>query len=298
VRDSEIGPCGGNAIQIENSSNVNVWDSYIHPEGRNTIGCCDRNDGIFAVLSNKLHIQGNVIAYGETNISVQGVRDVRVIGNFLLNPLGPFPRGQHFQSWSSGSTRSANITLEHNYALSSYDPKYEFAPDIEDSINFGFTDGVLVQSNYVWGNDDESGCGIIADDSANSVQIRGNNLIETGQCAIGIASGTNHIVDGNRAYAHGLSAGGGNTSISVWKQYSAPCGPVQVSNNTAVVIRSTGALSSFWDGGGCGTVSLTGNIWDEEAIDALSPIEHTMPPPASIPPLAYSTQIRSPWTTP
>ena len=142
----------------------------------------------------------------------------------------------------------------------------------------------------------DAGCGIIADVGANNVQIRNNDLVETGQCAIGIASGTNQVVDGNRALAHGLPTGG-NTSIYVWKQYAAPCGPVQVVNNTAVVVRSNGTPSSLWNGGGCGPVTLGGNILDHAAIEALIEVNETMPPPASIPPLPYANKARSPWTT-
>ena len=32
IKASEIGSCRGNAITISNSSQINVYDNYIHPE--------------------------------------------------------------------------------------------------------------------------------------------------------------------------------------------------------------------------------------------------------------------------
>jgi len=99
-------------------------------------------------------IQGNVVAFNESNIELQSAADVKVIGNYLLNPLGPFPRGQQVQSWNN----SRNITVEDNYTVATTDTsKYPFAADQEDAINLGFTDGITVRNNYVAGGDSPSG---------------------------------------------------------------------------------------------------------------------------------------------
>jgi hypothetical protein len=57
----------GRGVYINGGSDNNVYDSYIHVEGAST-GCCDTRDGIFNNLSNGTTIQGNVIAYSESNI--------------------------------------------------------------------------------------------------------------------------------------------------------------------------------------------------------------------------------------
>src|SRR5581483_5290451 len=101
IRDSEIGKCGGNGIEVFLSSNVKVVDSYIHPEFAVT-ACCDRGDAIYSHSTTGLLIQGNVIAYGETNVELMAVTDSQVAGNFLLNPQGPMPRGAQVQVWSYG----------------------------------------------------------------------------------------------------------------------------------------------------------------------------------------------------
>ncbi|HLF78765.1 MAG TPA: right-handed parallel beta-helix repeat-containing protein [Dehalococcoidia bacterium] len=297
VRDSEIGPCGGNGIEVASSKNVRIVDSYVHPEFRVT-GCCDKGNGIFAHLSSDILIQGNVVAYGESNVQLLGVKNVEVKGNFLLNPLGPFPRGQQIQVWGRGGTRSANILVETNYTLASIASEYAFSDGQWDAINLGYTDGAVVRNNYIQGGRSHSGCGLIADDSANNMQFLDNTLVNTGQCGIGIASGTNQVVDGNRILNNGLTIPSvGNTAVYVWKQYSAPCGPVRISNNVAVMKRANGAFTSYWKGSGCDTTTLTNNTFDRAAEEILAPIELTNPPPP-IPPLEYSRKPATPFSGP
>ena len=62
-------------------------------------------------------IQGNVIAYGESNIEAppQYVEGITVIGNFLLDPRGGAnSRGQNIQVWNS-----TNVVVFNNYTPSS-----------------------------------------------------------------------------------------------------------------------------------------------------------------------------------
>ncbi|MGH9681049.1 MAG: alkaline phosphatase family protein, partial [Candidatus Acidiferrales bacterium] len=142
-----------------------------------------------------------------------------------------------------------------------------------------------------------SGCGIIADTGANSVQFLNNSILNSGQCGIGIADGTNQVVTGNKILNTTPVSGGGNTAIYVWKVTSSDpaCGPVQISNNIASAIDTSGAANSYWDGGGCGTVTMSNNTFDAAAAQALSPAASKLPPPA-IPPLPASCVIASPFS--
>jgi hypothetical protein len=290
IQNSEIGPCRGNGVKISGGSGINVFDSYIHPETLSP-GCCDHNDGIFASGTSSLVIQGNVIAYSESNIEVQASGAVTAIGNFLLNPRGPFPRGQNFQCWS----RCSNVTVQNNYALSSTDTtKYLYPENQEDSINFGLTNGLIVQNNYITGGHSKSGCGLIADDSANNAQFKNNRLLNTGQCGVSIADGTNQLVDSNRVYNTTPVVGGGNTAIMTWKQYANPCGPTTVSNNIADEIKPDGTHSGFWDGGGCST-TLSGNTFGQPADASLTPTSIVFAPPL-IPPQPKNCVVISPYS--
>jgi hypothetical protein len=230
------------------------------------------------------------VAFNESNIELQRAADVRVIGNYLLNPLGPFPRGQQVQSWNS-----RNITVEDNYTLATTDTsKYPFPAGQEDAINFGFTDGITARNNYVIGGDSTVGCGLIADQAANNAKFENNILIRTGQCGIGIASGANLTVDANKIFNDTAISGGGNTALYVWSQYPQACGPVQVTNNIAYGVKLDGSLSSYWNGGGCGNVTYTGNIVGQEAINLLTPEAQKLPPPP-IPPKPYSCLAPAPF---
>jgi hypothetical protein len=305
IEDSQIGPCGGNGIHIYNSSapvtsGIYIFDNYIHTETHdpNPNDCCDNNDGVFVDGTSQVTIQGNVIAYGESNIEANGatgtVAGVTVVGNFLLNPRGGNPsyRGQNFQAWDA-----TNVVVLNNYTLSSRDKtKYLYADDQEDSINFGTGTGFLASHNYITGGHSPSGCGLIADEGANSILFLGNQLFNTGQCGIGIASGNNQLVDHNELFEAVPISGGGNTAVYVWNQYSEACGPVAVTHNIATEILKDGTYNSFWYGGGCDPLTRYGNTWDAAAQKLLTPPETKMPPPL-IPPQPRNCVARSPYST-
>jgi Right handed beta helix region len=292
IQNVEIGPCSGGGIEISRSTGINIYDSYIHTETLSP-GCCDNNDGIYAHNGSKdIVVQGNVIAYGESNVEGLGVGRISVIGNFLLNPRGPKPRGQNFQCYNGCS----EVTVSNNYALSSTDAgKYLYPENQEDSINFGMSDTITARDNFITGGHSRSGCGIIADDRANHVQFAGNRVFNTGQCGIGIADGTNQVVAGNKIYNTDPVEGGGNTALQVWKQYKPPCGPVTVSGNIADARKPDGSHSGYWNGGGCDPVTLSGNTFDEAAEKLLTPVNTVFAPPR-IPPQPKNCVAASPYS--
>jgi hypothetical protein len=299
IRQSEIGPCRGNGIVINNGNTINIFDNYIHPEGT-LAGCCDVTDGIFANGTRSLTVQGNVIAYGESNIEAQNQTNITILGNFFLNPRNSGDRGQNIQVFYG----SSSVLVENNYTLASVDTsRYKFAESQEDSINFGasttgdFTSGIIARNNYITGGHSASGCGLIAETGANGAQFLSNTLVDTGQCGIGIADGKNHVVDSNKVLNSTPVSGGGNTAIYVWKVNSSDpaCGPVQISNNIASATAFDSSANSFWNGGGCKPVRMTNNTFDAAAQQALSPGKVKLPPP-SVPPQPNSCVIASPFT--
>jgi Bacterial Ig domain/Right handed beta helix region len=299
IRQSEIGPCRGNGIVINNGNTINIFDNYIHPEGT-LAGCCDVTDGIFANGTRSLTVQGNVIAYGESNIEAQNQTNITILGNFFLNPRNSGDRGQNIQVFYG----SSSVLVENNYTLASVDTsRYKFAESQEDSINFGasttgnFTSGIIARNNYITGGHSASGCGLIADTGANGAQFLSNTLVDTGQCGIGIANGKNHLVDSNKVLNSTPVSGGGNTAIYVWKVNSSDphCGPVQISNNIASATAFDSSANSFWNGGGCKPVRMSNNTFDAAAQQALSPGKVKLPPP-SVPPQPNSCVIASPFT--
>ncbi len=293
IAASQIGPCGGNGIEIAHASGVRVFDSYVHSETLSR-GCCDRNDGILVEDASDVTVRGNVVAYGESNVEApQRVAHLVVEGNLLLNPRGPFPRGQNVQAWNA-----RDVAVRGNYALSSPDAaRFLYPGNQEDSINFGIGSGFVAEGNYVTGGRSPSGCGIIADDGANRARFTGNVLVDTGQCGIGVASGTDQLVDGNRVFNRNPVAGGGNTAIYVWNQYKGvACGPVTLRDDVATEIRPGGVQAGFWDGGGCGAVRRSHDVWGRAAQTMLTPVARKLPPPP-IPPQPERCAAASPYTT-
>jgi hypothetical protein len=318
IEASDIGPCGGNdtkdpsnGIRISGGSGINVFDNYIHVENL-TSGCCDTHDGILVNGAAHVRIQGNVIAYGESNIEVQGgaSNHVTVAGNFLLNPRGPFPRGQNFQSWGpSAAAPNSAITVADNYACSCVlpasglpgvqcpsSPKFLFSEHQEDSINFGFTENFQARGNWIEGGHSRSGCGLIDDEAANRGVFNDNVLRNTGQCGIGVSSGVRQTIEGNKILNLWTGVRGGDTALYVWKQYPEPCGPVAVSRNLADQVRRDGSHSGFWNGGGCGSVTMSKNTFNQAAGKILDSFFASHPPPP-IPPEPKNCTAVSPYTT-
>jgi hypothetical protein len=293
IQNSEIGPCGGNGIKIFGGSAINIFDSYIHPETQSP-GCCDNNDGIFATNSpTNLLIQGNVIAYGESNIEVLGGKTVNVIGNLLLNPRGPNPRGQNFQCWSHCSA----VTVESNYVISSTDmTQFLFAEATVDSISFGMSNSFVVQNNFITGGHSPTGCGITLDTEASAGKILQNRLLDTGQCGIGISDGS-HTVSNNHVYNRIPVVGGGNSALYVAHYgQSAVCGPIVLTDNIADALQPNGGHSGWWTNGSCGPTSIATDILGAAADPQLTPVGTVFAPPL-IPPQPKNCVAFSPYST-
>jgi len=284
-------------VRISGGNGINIFDSYIHPETL-AAGCCDHNDGIYSTGGTQnLLIQGNVIAYGETNIEVQGGSAITVTGNFLLNPRneqsGSQSRGQNFQCWDS----CTNVTVQNNYALSSSDTTQYLYPEATvDSLSFGVTTGFVAQYNYITGGQSISGCGIMADTFSNNGQILGNSLLNTGQCGIGITDGS-HVANSNKIYNTNPVTGGGNTAMYV-AHYgkSSTCGPITVTDDIGDEIKPDGTHSGWWDAGNCGAINTSTDVFGASADSLLTPVSDIFVPPL-IPPQPRNCVVSSPYST-
>ena len=297
IQNSEIGPCAGNGIAISGGSGINIFDSYIHPETLAS-GCCDHNDGIFAWGgTHDLLIQGNVIAYGESNIEIQGGQTVTVTGNFLLNPRdqqsSAGPRGSNFQCWNHCS----NVVVQNNYALSSLDTTRFLYPEAtEDSLNFGVTTGFVAQNNFLSGGHSQYGCGIMADTFSNNGQILNNQLLNTGQCGIGITDGS-QVANGNKVHNVNPVKGGGNTAMYVAHYgQSNICGPMTIAENIADEDRANGTHSGWWNRKDCGTIDISTDTFSGPAHQVLTPESGVFVPPL-IPPQPKNCVVTSPYST-
>jgi parallel beta-helix repeat protein len=270
IRNSTIGPCHGRGISVQDSSGVTIAGNTIQPEFKPAT-CCDSGSGVYALRTQALTIDANTIAYSETNVELQSVTGARVTNNVLINPLGPFPRGQQVQvTVQSPSPPSRDVVIEGNRMIAGTGTSYRFPENQEDAVNLYVTENVTVRDNYIEGGHSKSGCGILADYASNGSRIVANRVFNSGNCGIGVASGHNQLVDGNQVLLTREIAGGGNVAIYVWRQ-SGTCGAVTVSNNVATFRRADGSHNPYWNGGGC-TVTLEGNVFGplaETVLDTL-----------------------------
>jgi hypothetical protein len=197
------------------------------------------------------------------------------------------------------SDGSSGVLVDSNYTIASQNLSlYKYAANQEDSVSVQDSNQTTVQNNYLVGGNSGSGCGIIADYGANNTQFQNNVMVDSGQCGIGIADGVGHAVDGNRIINSTPVPNGGNTAIYVWRfdPSSAPCSSVSITNNIASQLKPNGTESGYWNGGGCGPVTLSGNIFDSAARALLLPVAQKLPPPL-IPPRPSACVVTSPFST-
>jgi hypothetical protein len=310
IQNSEIGPCGKNnttfnsiGIYVTGGTGNKIYDNYIHVENLAS-GCCDTHSAILTDGTVNISIQGNVIAYGESNIEItNGTNGATILGNFLLNPRGPYPRGQNVQALDS-----SNITVLENYLLSSTSRSYIYPENQEDAINIYDSNTFTVKNNYITGGHSASGCGIVIDYQSNYGNILSNILANTGQCGIGVADGVGHVIDSNKILnlTPVVSPDAGNVALYVWKRSSKnrlgcggsnPSYQIRVSNNVADELKPDGVThSGWWNGGGCDPIMLVSNTWNKAAYNVLYPMTSTNRPPL-IPPQPYDCVASSPYST-
>jgi hypothetical protein len=307
IENSEIGPCAGNGVVISGGSGTNIYDSYIHPETQATT-CCDHNDGIFASDTQNLVIQGDVIAYGEDNIQVDGSSGITVSGNFLLNPRNNAPngaRGHQFQSWAN----STSVVVINNYALSSSDTsEYLYASAVQDAISFGKTTNFSAQNNFINGGQPPYGCAIIADTTTNNGSFTYNSVLDSGNCGIEIASGNHNTIDHNRVLNRNPNSNGETpVALSVWASYFSRTGETcsygTVTNNIAAIKQLDGSYANglFAPSSGstsCFPLTESGNTLDAAAVPILTtPSVNSVFPTPAIPPQPKSCVVTSLYST-
>lgn len=264
ITASKIGPCNGRGIYILGADNFQLLDSTV--DNNRAGACCERYTTIFARNASNLTIRGSLLMRGESLIELMNVQNAVIEGNVGRDPKGPFPRGQFLQT--QGST--SNVLFSGNV--------YTCAPSNgckqEDAVNLFRGSNITIEGNQIdsgGGLGRSSGCGIITEGISTAV-IRNNTLRNQyfgsaanprGGCGIGIASGTNILVEGNNV------SGYGNVAYYVrdFSSWSGGCSGVVVTGNVAGQAID-GDTNKFWDGGsansGCSNVTEKGNSWQQD----------------------------------
>jgi hypothetical protein len=311
IHNSEIGPCGSSAIVITGGNNVRIVDNYIHAEVPAVLsgaaGCCDFGDNIYASNTVGLLVQGNMIAWGETNLwAASAVSNVTIRGNFFLNPQNNIYRGQQIGFGGAASNNSNGILVDSNYTLAESTGAgiYKHPARQEDAINFQFgPTGITATNNYIVGGLSPSGCGLIIDGGQGSANFANNKLYNTGQTGICIEGGNGIIVNNNRILGDNLSGhpifGGGNNNVIIYDNYATGCRNITVTNNVGAYQVAGGAENGYWNPGSCINVTVDNtNQWGYQGSSvraSLTPFATRFPTPM-IPPVPYLCAVVSPFT--
>ena len=90
----QIGPCAAHGIVVT-GARIRITNNVIHTEHGGESGV-DTGDGVYIGDSTDVLLQGNQFSNNESSIIAVASPNTSIIGNYSLNPIGPFPRGQHF----------------------------------------------------------------------------------------------------------------------------------------------------------------------------------------------------------
>jgi hypothetical protein len=101
---------------------------------------------------------------------------------------------------------------------------------------------------------------MLGDGGGSHQLVEGNVLVNPGQVGIGVASGYDITVRGNRVFSSAVPWS--NTGVYVWNQYDSECDDIEVVGNQVNWTASGGYSNGWWEGGGCSNLSVHDNDWD------------------------------------
>lgn len=180
-----------------------------------------------------------------------------------INPHGPSPRGQFVQFNSVVTSVTGQCAIRRNRVENFLGESYP-----EDTINMFASSGrvgapIDISDNIIKGGGPSlSGGAILTGDTSGSYTTFSNNwLVNPGQYGIAIAGGSNMVMDSNRIYSPSFDWN--NIGAYIWAQGGATCSDATFTNNHVSYLDETGAINNFWDAGNCGTVTISGNVYNE-----------------------------------
>jgi Right handed beta helix region len=299
IEGLEIGPCAGNGIAVTESHDVTIASSRISTQRSGRAGR-DSGLGIHILTSSNVVVRGSHFVANESGVYAVRSRAIRVLGNYFVGPLGPYPRGQHAQL---GYVSGGEVTGNYGVAAATNLPIGMEAHQ-EDAINIYRSTAISVARNYLVGGNSSSGCGIIVEgrESADNV-VEENILVRTGNCGIGIGNGVRNIVRANKVLDTNIPRGSGNVGIYVAHMLSkaqrqarahgenvrqeATCSDNVVVGNVVSNQLPAGHSNDIYTPNTCARTVREGNLTGTAARVNLLPEAERLPPPP-VPPLPHA----------
>jgi hypothetical protein len=239
----EITNPNGHCIELSNCNNITIQNCKLGPS---------KGEGVNLYNCTNITVTNCSMDSVETGVYAHQCQGVNVTYNDVKNVQGPFPRGQMVQfNTVTGTGNRINYNVVENILGQSYP---------EDAISLYMTSGTAgdplqVVGNWIrGGGPSSSGGGIMTGDNGGSyLLVQGNILVNPGQYALAIASGTNITITNNTVFAKKQSFT--NVGLYVWNQYATSCNSNTASNNQINWTNSAGAPNGCWNNGNCGTVT-------------------------------------------
>lgn len=290
ILDVQLVNCGGHAVRGDNASNLKVLNSLLDPGRVGT--ALDTEHGVYLTNSTNVLVQGNIIKHIESGVEVKGGHTVKVVGNYIENPVGPFPRGQMTQMYPcnrDGAIGTRCEVTDNYFRIEPDEPDHHGGVGSEDAVNGGSRSMHLYYArNYIRGGGAVTGCGLLVEGGSDNALLEDNILIETSGCGVNIAAAAFAVVRRNKALGpfYTTNALSANLGIGNWyAQGDTRCHDNQVYENIVANLLPTGSYNDIWMKSGCGTQS--NNTKGAAALSLLTPIGTALPPP-SIPPLPWT----------
>lgn len=260
------------SIKLENCERITIRNGWLHDSDRIAVD---------VYRSRQVTVEGCRIENVVNGVYAVESQSIVVIGNFVRNVRGPYPRGQMVQF---NNVTGPGNRIQFNYAINE---RGKSGP--EDVINIYQSEGtkdspLRVENNYLVGDPRDgsedkspSGSGIMLADCGGAYQLcRDNVILSAGQVGIGVAGGHDIHVTDNRIY--GAKSNVSNVGLYVWNQSEKPGGAVRFVCNRVWWINKSGEQNAWWDGGGMSPVYRKGNIFADTSLSKDLP-----PPPSPAP---------------
>ena len=293
-RDITITACELRSIELVDCDGVTIRNCWIHDSARS---------GVRVLNSRRVRVEGCRIEQVASGVWVVRSRQVEVVGNFVRNVQGPFPRGQLAQF---DKVTGADSAIRGNYGINE---RGRSTP--EDMISLFMSRGtekspILIEDNYltgdpVEGSEDKSGSGsgiMLGDAGGAHLLCRRNVVISAGQVGIGVAGGRFIRVEGNLIF--GARSNVSNVGLYVWNQSKEPSDHVTVARNRVHWLNRNGGENSWWRGGETPALELSDNRFADVSLAAElpgPPSDAPLPPRPWLGPGANGTSVaRLPWT--
>jgi hypothetical protein len=291
--DVTISVCDLASIEVAGCKDVTIRNCYIHDAKR---------IGVEIASSSNVHIEGCRMEQVVSGVYAVDSKGVQVIGSFVRNVQGPFPRGQMAQF---DNVSGSNNVIRDNYAINE---RGKSTP--EDVINIYQSTGteespILIENNYLSGDPVDgstdksvSGSGIMLGDCGGAhILCRGNVILSAGQVGLGVAGGSFIRVEDNLIL--GQKSNVSNVGLYVWNQSKKPSDHVTVVRNRVSWTNKDAEENSWWNGGGARELEQSANHFADATLHEALPAP---PSQAPLPPKPWAEVradgkrvVRLPW---